>query len=109
MFKTPSDILQELASRVRSRRLALGWSQIEAAQRAGVAYRTWRRLETEGRASLEDLVRAAIALRCEEALEELFPLPAASSLDELLARQGAATRARRVRAPRTRPALRPRP
>lgn len=82
----------------------MGWPQREAAQRAGVAYRTRRRLETEGRASLDDLVKASVALRCEDALDTLFPLPAASSLDALLAQQtaAAAMATARVRAPRSR-------
>lgn len=102
MIKTPAEILLDLASRIKARRVALGWPQIEAAQRAGVAYRTWRRLETEGRASLEDVVKAAVALRCEDALDTLFPLPAARSLDALLAQQAAEAAARpgRVRARR---------
>ena len=68
VLQTPSEILQDLAGRIKARRIALGWPQLEAAQRAGVAYRTWRRLETEGQASLEDMVKAAVALRCEDAL-----------------------------------------
>jgi transcriptional regulator with XRE-family HTH domain len=87
MLRTSPELIQELADRIRVRRLALDLSQQEAAQRSGVAYRTWRRLETEGKASIEDLVKAAIALRCEEALEGLFPAPVATSLDDLLKRQ----------------------
>lgn len=104
VLETPAEILQDLAGRIKARRVALGWPQLEAARRAGVAYRTWRRLETEGRASLEDMVKAAVALRCEDALGALFPPPAASSLDALLAKQaaGAATRPPRVRASRRR-------
>lgn len=104
MIHTPSEILQELAARIKARRVALGWPQLEAAQRAGVAYRTWRRLETEGQASLEDMVKAAVALRCEEGLGALFPPPAATSLDALLAQQaaGATPHPARVRAPRSR-------
>lgn len=104
MLQTPPEILRELAGRIRARRVALGWPQLEAAQRAGVAYRTWRRLETEGHASLEDMVKAAVALRCEEGLTALFPLPAATSLDALLAQQaaGVATRPARARAVRVR-------
>lgn len=111
VFKTPAEILQELAGRIKARRVALGWPQIEAAQRAGVAYRTWRRLETQGRASLEDMVKAAVALRCEDALDTLFPLPAAINLDALLAQQaaGAAPRPTRVRARRSRPPRAQRP
>lgn len=104
MLKTPPEILLDLAGRLKARRIALGWTQVEAASRAGVAYRTWRRLETEGRASLEDMVRAAVALRCEQDLETLFPLPPATSLDDLLARQatgGSVPRRQRVRRPRT--------
>ena len=86
-MKTSSELVQDLADRIRGRRLALDLSQQEAAQRSGIAYRTWRRLETEGKASIEDLIKAAIALRCEEALEALFSAPGASSLDELLKRQ----------------------
>lgn len=110
MLQTPLEIVHELARRIKARRLALGWPQLEAAQRAGVAYRTWRRLETEGQASLEDMVKAAVALRCEEGLATLFPLPAAANLDAILAQQaaGAATRPARVRAPRSGPAKAPR-
>ena len=87
MLKTSSELIEELASRIRVRRLAMGLPQQEAAQRSGIAYRTWRRLETEGKASIEDLIKAAIALRCEEPLEALFPAPSATNLDELLKRQ----------------------
>lgn len=87
MLKTSSELVQDLADRIRVRRLAMDLPQQEAAQRSGIAYRTWRRLETEGKASIEDLIKAAIALRCDEALEALFPAPSATSLDELLKRQ----------------------
>lgn len=84
MLKTPIELMQDLGKRIGVRRKALGWTQVVAAERAGVSYRTWRRLETAGQASIEDLARASVALRCEECLEALFPEPAASSLDELL-------------------------
>jgi transcriptional regulator with XRE-family HTH domain len=103
MLKTSSELVQDLANRIRVRRLAMDLPQQEAALRSGIAYRTWRRLETEGKASIEDLVKAAIALRCEEALEALFPALTASSLDELLKRQArepGAAMARRSRATR---------
>lgn len=93
MLKTSIELMQELGQRVGARRKALGWTQQAAAERSGVAYRTWRRLESTGQASIEDLVRAAVALRCEEDLEGLFPAPAASSLDDLLRQQK--TQARR--------------
>lgn len=55
-------------------------------------------MEGRGQASMEDMVRAAIALRCDEDLAALFPEPAASSMDELLARQRLAAGRRRQRA-----------
>lgn len=82
-----SDLLTKTGSQIRTRRLAMGLTQADAAARAGVAYRTWRRMEKDGSASIEDLIRAAIALRCEQGLTALFPEPAASSMDELLSRQ----------------------
>ncbi|WP_254515821.1 helix-turn-helix domain-containing protein [Novosphingobium sp. G106] len=92
--------MASLGTRIKTRRVALGITQADAAARAGVAYRTWRRMEQEGKASIEDLARAAIALRCEEGLTSLFPPPAASSMDELLRQQQmAAEPKRRLRAP----------
>ena len=94
--------LSTLGQRIKARRVALGLTQKAAAERSGVAYRTWRRMEGEGKASIEDLVRAAIALRCEQDLARLFPEPAASSMDELLERQRQAERMKRKRAGRAR-------
>jgi transcriptional regulator with XRE-family HTH domain len=70
------DSLANLGGQIRARRLAMGLTQADAAGRAGVAYRTWRRMEKDGSASIEDLLRAAIALRCEQGLTALFPEPA---------------------------------
>lgn len=95
--------LSTLGQKLKARRLAMNLSQQAAAERAGVGYRTWRRMEREGKASIEDLVRAAIALRCEQGIAALFPEPAARSMDELLARQGAiAAVMRRKKAGRSR-------
>ncbi len=98
MLKTYAELLQEMGQRIGVRRKALGWTQQAAAERSGVNYRTWRRLEGMGQASVEDLVKAAVALRCEEGLEVLFPAPVASTLDELLRQQKA--QARRPAPPR---------
>jgi transcriptional regulator with XRE-family HTH domain len=93
-FKTGPEFQQQLGERIRARRIGLGLTQRDAALRSGVAYRTWRRLEADGCASIEDLVKAAIALRCEEGLEGLFPAPVAASMDELLKLQSAPVRRR---------------
>ena len=80
----PSEISAEIGRKVQHRRLAMNLTQVDAASRAGVSYRTWRRLEAEGKASIDDLVRAAVALRCEQDLFSLFPELVASSMDALL-------------------------
>lgn len=101
---TVPELLADLAGRLKARRLAMGWPQAETARRAGIPLRTWQRLENQGQASIADLVKAAVALRCEDGLAQLFPEPPAANLDELLQRQARsdATRAPRRRAPRRR-------
>lgn len=103
MFLTLQDQLTGLGKRIKARRLALDLTQQAAAAKAGVAHRTWRRMETEGKASIEDLMRAAIALRCDESIVALFPEMAASSMDELLAQQRRAAKSMRKRASGARP------
>ena len=103
MILTLPDQLTSLGKRIKARRLALDLTQQAAAAKAGVAHRTWRRMETEGKASIEDLMRAAIALRCDESIVALFPEMAASSMDELLAQQRRAAKPMRKRASGARP------
>jgi transcriptional regulator with XRE-family HTH domain len=103
MLFTLQDQLTHLGKRIKARRLALDLTQQAAAAKAGVAHRTWRRMETEGRASIEDLVRAAIALRCDEGIVVLFPQVPATSMDELLAQQRQAAKPQRRRASGAKP------
>lgn len=103
MILTLQDQMTDLGKRIKARRLALDLTQQAAAAKAGVAHRTWRRMEAEGKASIEDLVRAAIALRCDEGIVGLFPEMAANSMDDLLAQQRKATKSQRQRAGGTRP------
>ncbi|HWE98926.1 MAG TPA: XRE family transcriptional regulator [Caulobacteraceae bacterium] len=94
---------------MRDRRIGEGLSQSEISERSGVPLRTGKRLEGEGDGSLRHVIQAAITLRCEDNLALLFPAPAASSLDELLARQSvSATPKRPSRAPRRRARVTPR-
>jgi transcriptional regulator with XRE-family HTH domain len=98
MIFTPSELAEQLGAHVRARRIALNITQAEAAKRSGVSYATWRRLEASGSASIEDLARAAILLRCEGDLQNLFPMPAATSMDELIKSQSLKPVRKRVRA-----------
>lgn len=86
-MRTVQELLSELGAAIRVRRIAHNWTQEEAAKRAGMGVRTWRRLEQDGQAGTEHLVNAALALGCEERVLGLFPAPAARNMDELLARQ----------------------
>jgi transcriptional regulator with XRE-family HTH domain len=97
MAASVSHLLSTIGQHIRIRRLALNLTQAEAAGRAGVAYRTWRRMEKDGSASIEDLIRAAIALRCDEGLDGLFPKPVATTMDELLKRQEHTARPKKAR------------
>lgn len=108
MIKTAPELLAELGAAMRMRRLGYSWSQEEAAERAGMSLRTWRRMEKSGQATIENLANAAIALRCEDKLGELFPAPAARSMDALLAAQrDAATRGgKRAPGPAAKPVTR---
>ncbi len=102
MLQTPAELLNELGQAIRMRRIIQGWSQAEAASRAGVGVRTWRRLEASGQATVEILVQAAFALRCEDNLAKLFPVQAAVTLDQLLQRQAAEAAAVTPKRPRRR-------
>ena len=102
MLKTPEELRLELGQAIRFRRIARGWSQEEAARRAGMGISTWKRMETHGPSLVENMINAAFALRCEDGLSQLFPAPAASNLDELLQRQAAKVPKPRKRAPRQR-------
>lgn len=87
MLKTPHELALRVGEHIQARRAAMGITQAQAALRSGVSYSTWRRMETDGKASIEDLVRAALLLRCEQHLDDLFPPPPATSMDELLKQQ----------------------
>ena len=106
MLKTVEEFRQELGRAIRARRISQRLSQEEAAKRAGMGLSTWKRMEAHGPSSAGHLINAAITLRCEEGLNQLFPPPAASSMDELLRTQAAAAEQKLPkRAPRRRGGL----
>ena len=60
--KTPSDVLEELASKFRVQRKELGLSQSELADRSGVSLGSLKRFENSGQISLESLLKLAFIL-----------------------------------------------
>jgi len=56
-LKSPLEVASELAARVRSRRLAGGWSQAELAVRAGLKLPTYVLFERTGRIALLRLLK----------------------------------------------------
>lgn len=73
-----------LSARIKSARLADNITQESLAERAGVSYGTLKRFESKGAASLEVVVRLALALRLERGFEGLFAMPKFTSMDEVV-------------------------
>ncbi|CAE6739882.1 helix-turn-helix domain-containing protein [Paraburkholderia haematera] len=69
---TADEIALELGQRLRTQRLAQNLQQSELAARAGVSERAVRNLERTGKATLESLLRVAMALGLAGSLSPLF-------------------------------------
>ena len=78
------EILKELSSRLRSRRLARNLTQNGLARRSGVALGTLKKFESTGQISLASFVRLAIALKDEAALEGLLLEEEFRTLEDVL-------------------------
>ena len=78
------EILKELSSRLRSRRLARNLTQNGLARRSGVALGTLKKFESTGHVSLASFVRLAVALKDEAALEGLLLEEEFRTLDDVL-------------------------
>ena len=78
--------LAALARRARGLRLLSNLKQSDVARRAGVGLMTVRRFERTGKASIENVLRIAQALRAESGFDALFEEPEYASLDEAVDR-----------------------
>lgn len=88
---------QALAARVRALRLRLGWTQVEAAGRAGMTLASYKRFERTGEIALRSLLKLALVMDQLDRVEALFQPPPWRSLDEAIA-----VEPKRKRAPRRR-------
>ena len=83
VLRSPVDLSEELAERVRRLRLDRNWTRATLAERAGVTVASLRRFETTGNSSLELLLKVAHALDRLHELDSLFRPAQARSMAEL--------------------------
>lgn len=84
---TDDAVLAELGARLARRRLELGLTQADVADRAGIAKRTLERVEAGQTSQLTTLVRVLRVLDATSGLDGLIPESGASPMD-LLKRKG---------------------
>jgi transcriptional regulator with XRE-family HTH domain len=72
MTSPPGRVAKGIATRMKAKRLRLGWSREMLATRAGVSPWTLKHFELTGQISLETLVKMAVVLGEIRGLEGLF-------------------------------------
>lgn len=82
--KSPVQIQEKIASRIKERRLEKNLSQKDFAKRAGIGYDAYRRFENSGEISLRNLILCAIVLDEIDEISNLFTQRAYQSLDEII-------------------------
>jgi transcriptional regulator with XRE-family HTH domain len=90
ILKTPLEVQQDIAGRFKARRLAMNLTREELASRSGVAGSSLKRFEREGLIALYSLLKIALVLDCLDDFEKIAAgnsrVPAAQSLDDILAK-----------------------
>lgn len=84
---TPIEVAQQIASRVKDRRLELNLTQKGMASRSGLKFATYRRFEQTGEISLRGLLQIGFALNSLSEFETLFTQKQYQSLDNVLSEQ----------------------
>lgn len=87
LMKSPQEVAEDIARRVKTKRLSLNLSQQTLSQTSGVSYGTLKKFERSGQISLESLLKIALVLDELEKFEQLFAERAQgipTSIDELL-------------------------
>ena len=88
-LRTVQEVQAGIAGRFKARRLAMNLTQRELATRSGVTWSSLKRFEREGLIALDSLLNLALVLDCLDGFDKLAaetqPIPAAQSLDALLA------------------------
>ena len=84
---TPVEVAQQIAARVKERRLELNLTQKGMASRSGLKFATYRRFEQTGEISLRGLLQIGFALNSLSEFETLFTQKQYQSLDNVLSEQ----------------------
>jgi transcriptional regulator with XRE-family HTH domain len=79
----PGEMGKLLAERIKTLRLAKGWTRETLASRAGVSPFSLKRFETTGKASFELVLKSAGALGRLDEFGKLLSPPPARSIEEL--------------------------
>jgi len=94
--RNPVELMKRIGQRLKTHRLARGWTQAELAKRSGISLSTLKLLEREGKGSLQRLAKVAVILNLDGELRELFAEPTHYPSMEAVERTSRA-RARRSR------------
>ncbi len=82
-LKTPQEIGQDLAIRLKTLRLIKKWKRATLAARSGVTEASLKRFEQTGRISMESFLKLLSALGRLDEMEALLSPPPAHSIKEL--------------------------
>ncbi len=84
LLYTPSDVAQELATRMKRIRKRRKITQRQLASRSNVSYASLCRFEQTGLISLESFIKLSMELGVVDEIRELFTRPVYSSIEEVL-------------------------
>ena len=81
--KVPTDIVKEIAKKVRALRKEKKYTQQELAERANVSPASYKRFERTGQISFESLVQIAFVLGKMQDFESIFKLNEMEKIEKL--------------------------
>lgn len=82
-LRTPKEHARLVAERVRSYRIAKGFTLKRLSEQSGVSFSSYRRFERTGEISFVSLISVAQVLGCEQQINNLFSDQEFASLDEI--------------------------
>lgn len=86
-IKTPQEVEQLIASRIKTIRKRKKISQIKLSEKSGVSLGSVKRFENTGEISFKSLIKIAIALGMENELIDLFENVPYESIEEVINEQ----------------------